>query len=304
MEESLITPELEAQVGVPSEPLTIEVTSALVGQLWEMLDRPGYSGHGTAPPAVLVTPDAGREVSPLPGLPKNSLVTGEDWELQRNVRPGETLIAVNRLAGINERFGGRLGHMVSVRHEWTFEAKGGEPVAVTRRTMAYYRSEGLRSQADQPGGAQPPPPLTATAGVEPGLAREGDPIQTRVITPTLEQVRLYCDITGNRTPIFHDAAAARAAGLPGTIIPGPLKLSLLADALLAWAGESALLETLRASYRRPDVPGMPLLIGGVVSQVDESEPARRLHCEVWFQNQAGERSVVGASVVRLGPIRR
>jgi acyl dehydratase len=141
-------------------------------------------------------------------------------------------------------------------------------------------------------------------GVEPWEARDGDPIRTRLITPTLEQVRRYCDITGNRTPIFVDEAEARAAGLPGTIIPGPLKLSLLADAVLAWAGEGALLETLRASYRRPDVPGAPLLIGGMVSQVDESETARRLHCELWFQNEAGERSVAGAAVVRLGPMRR
>jgi hypothetical protein len=75
---------------------------------------------------------------------------------------------------------------------------------------------------------------------------------------------------------------------------------LLADAVLAWAGNGALLESLRATYRRPDVPDVPLLIGGVVTRVDDLESSRRLHCELWFENRTGERSVAGAAVVRLG----
>src|SRR5215207_5197722 len=125
MDESLITPALEARVGVLSEPLTLEVTPLVVRRLREML------GHGSAldprapspevaPMALLVMPDAGREVSPLPGLPQSSLVTGEEWEQRRPIRVGETLTAANRLADLSERFGSRLGHTLSVRHEWLF----------------------------------------------------------------------------------------------------------------------------------------------------------------------------------------
>ncbi|MGD9890004.1 MAG: MaoC family dehydratase N-terminal domain-containing protein [Dehalococcoidia bacterium] len=301
MDESLITPELAGRVGIRSDRISIAVTPALVRQTWEMLDRSPDERPDEVPPAVLLMPDAGREVSPLPGLPANSLVTGEDWEMRRAIRVGETLTAANRLADLAERFGGRLGHMLSVRHEWVFEDMDDAPVAVTRRSMAYYRSEGLRTREEHPGEPYRPPPLAPVEGVDPRSASEGDQIRARVFTPTLEQVRRYCDITGNRTPIFLDAEAARAAGLPGTIIPGPLKLSLLADAVLAWAGAGALLESLRASYRRPDVPGVPLLIGGTVTRVDGTESGRRLHCELWFHNQSGERSVAGAAIVRLGP---
>ncbi len=302
MDESFITPELQSRVGVPSEPILVEVTPAVVGRLWHVLGRAPNEAPDRVPPAVLVMPDAGREVSALPALPANSLVTGEDWEMRRNLRIGETLTATNRLADLSERFGGRLGHTLAVRHEWTFEDAGGAPVAVTRRAMAYYRAAGLRTREEYAGDPAPPP-LIPFEGVGPWNAGDGDPITSRLITPTVAQVTDYCAITGNHTPIFTDPVAARAAGLPGTIIPGPLKLSLLADALLAWAGPDALLESLRASYRRPDLPGVPLLIGGVVTGVERSDATLKLHCEVWFQNQDGERSVVGAAVIRL-PSRR
>jgi acyl dehydratase len=193
MDESLVTPELEARVGIPSEPVAVEVTPVLVRRLWEMLNR---------------TPE-------------------------------------------------------------------------------------------EQGDRVPPAPLVAVPGTDPRSAREGDPLASRLLTPSLEQVIRYCGVTWNFTPIFFDPEAARAGGLPGTIIPGPLKLSLLADAVLAWAGPGALLESIRAAHRRPDVPGVPLLIGGSVARVERSDSSRRLHCEIWIQNGRGERSTVGAAVVRV-----
>lgn len=300
MDESLVTPELESRVGIPSEPVAVEVTSVLVRRLWEMLARTPEEQGDRVPPALLMMPDAGREVAPLPGLPEHSLVTGDEWEMRRALRLGETLTAVNRLADLSERFGSRLGHTLTVRHEWIFTNATGDLVALTRRSMAYYRSEGLRSREERPEEAGPSaPPLAAAPGADPSSAREGDPLDARLLTPSLEQVIRYCAITWNITPIFFDPEAARASGLPGTIIPGPLKLSLLADAVLAWAGPGALLESIRAAHRRPDVPGVPLLIGGSVVRAEEAESGRRLHCEVWIENGRGERSAVGAAVVRV-----
>ena len=143
------------------------------------------------------------------------------------------------------------------------------------------------------------PPLEEHPGVEPHVAQEGDPLTARLLTPTLEQVVRYMAVTWNITPIFFDAEAARAAGLPGTLIPGPLKLALLAEAVLAWAGPGALLESIRAAHRRPDTPGRPLLFGGSVMRARQIDGGRRLECEVWIQNAAGERSAVGAATVRL-----
>lgn len=300
MDESLITPELEARVGVASAAVEVEVTPLLVRRLYEMLGTLP-ADRGDAPPAVLVMQDAGREVSPLPGLPADSLVTGDEWEMRRPIRIGETLTAVNRLADLSERFGGRLGHTLAVRHQWEFLDTGGETVAVARRSMAYYEREGLRPREDVPAEFRPPaPPLDPVTGPAPWEARVGDPVTSRLLTPTLDQVVRYCAATWNITSIFFDPDVARANGLPGTIIPGPLKLALLAETVLAWAGPGALLESIRVAHRRPDVPRRPILLGGSVTEVEATEAGRRLHCEVSIQNANGERSSVGAATILIG----
>jgi acyl dehydratase len=157
----------------------------------------------------------------------------------------------------------------------------------------------MRPRDEEPGIGGPPVPLEEQPGAAPRSAHEGDALPSRLLTPTLEQVVRYCAVTWNFTAIFFDPDAAREAGLPGTIIPGPLKMAILADHLLAWGGEGALLESIRSAFRRPDVPGRPILLGGSVAAVDEEADARRLRCEIWIVNGAGERSAVGAAVLRL-----
>jgi acyl dehydratase len=298
MDESFITPELQSRVGVPSEPVTVEVTPAILRRLRETL---GSGDEDRVPPAVLWVPDAGREVSPLPGLPGSGILTGDEWELRRQIRPRETLVAVNRLLDLNERFGSRLGHTLTTRHEWTFSDAAGEPVAFARCSLAYYRQEDMPRREGPEGYGPPPPaaPLAAATGAGPHRAQPGDPLTSRLLTPTLEQVIRYIAVTWNITAIFFDPEAAKAAGLPGTLIPGPLKLGLLAEMVLDWAGPGALLESIRAAFRRPDTPGRPLLLGGSVTGAEDTESGRRLHCEVWAQNADGERSVVGAATVLL-----
>jgi len=298
MDESLITPALRARIGVPSEPVMLEVTPLLVERVREMLGEVSAAGDDRVPPAVLNMPDAGREVAPLPGLPEHSLLTGDEWELRRPIRLGETLAAVNRLADVSERLSGRLGHALMLRHEWIFTDAAGETVAFARRSIAHYAQESVRPREEPPPG-DGPPPEGMVAGADPRTAREGDPIASTVVTPTLEQVIRYIAIAWNFVPIFYDAKAARAAGLPGTLIPGPLKLSLLAESVLGWAGNGAWLESIRATFRRPDTPGRALLLGGAVIQAENLGAGRRLTCEVWMQNADGERSAAGVGVVHL-----
>src|SRR5436189_98594 len=95
------------------------------------------------------------------------------------------------------------------------------------------------------------------------------------------------------------SASAAAWGPPDTIIPGPLKLAFLAEAVREWAGPDAFLESVRAAHRRPDTPGRPITIAGTVTRVDDDTATRRIECELWIENAFGMRSVVGAAVVRV-----
>src|SRR5215208_783352 len=166
MDESFITPELQSRIGVPGEPVTVDVTPVVVRRLRETL---GCGDETHVPPAVLWVMDAGREVSPLPGLPGEGLVTGDEWELRRAIRVGETLTAVNRLVDLSERFGSRLGQTLAVRHEWEFTDAAGETVAFARRSMAYYRSGEMPRREGGPGGQGPPPAVALPSGPAAGV---------------------------------------------------------------------------------------------------------------------------------------
>jgi acyl dehydratase len=301
--QSLITDALRARVGVPTEPRDVTVTAETVQRLREALTNdPDAPDDGRVPPAAVMVLESMRATAPLPDLPGSSLVTGDEWELRRPLRVGEPLRVVSRLADVNERLGGRLGHALFVRHEWEIDAADGQPVAFARRSMAYYHGAGRRPAEPPPPAEMMPPPPSAEdlpPGVDPWTAREGDPIAMRVLRPARSQVARFSALTWGFTPIFFDDDAARAAGLPGTIIPGPLKLALLSEAVMAWAGPNALLETIRIAHRRPDLPGRTLVFGGTVTRVEDLPDGRRVECELWIRQDTGDRSAVGAATVRL-----
>jgi acyl dehydratase len=299
MDQSLITAELRAQVGRPLPERRITITPDLVRRVREALAGGPVADDDRVPPALIFTLEDDRGPL-LPGLPESGLLTGDEWEWQRPFRVGETMTARTRLADVNERLGGRLGHALFLRYDCLITGEDGEPAAYARRSTAYFANEGARPVEEPPADIAAPPMPPAPVGVEPAHAAEGDALTAQIVTPTLGQVVRYCGASWNFVPFFYDIDAARAAGLPGTLIPGPLKLALLTEMVLAWAGPDAVLESVRAAYRRPDIPGRPLLLGGVVTEVSDDGRRRRLACELWIENSFGARSVVGAATVRFG----
>ena len=298
-DESLITAALRARIGVPGPGRRVTLTPDLVHRVRETLADGPVEERDDVPPAALFVLESAAGLPPLEGLPPHTLVTGDEWEWRRPLRLGETLETVYRLLDAAERFGGRLGHALFLRHEWAFHDAAGEPAAFARRSIAHYAAPRRQETPPEP----PPdaaPPADLPAGADPHGAGEGDPLTPRLLTPSLSQVVRYCGAAWNFVPIFYDPAAARAAGLPGTIVPGPLKLALLVEMVLAWAGPGAFLETIRAAHRRPDTPGRPLLLGGAVTRVEPGPDTRRLDCELWIENAVGARSAVGLATLRLG----
>lgn len=303
MDHSLITDAVRAMVGASTPPRLVTVTAETVRRVREALADGPVLDSDDVPAAVLAVLES-EQALPLPeGLPESSLVTGDEWEWRRPLRLGETLSVTARLADANERFGGRLGHSLFLRHESVFAGADGEPAAYARRSIAYYDGAGVRPSDDLPPEDAPLPELSPLPqGVDPRSAAEGEPITPRVVTPTLSQVVRFCGATWSFVPIFYDPDAARAVGLPGTIIPGPLKLSLVAETVRAWVEPHGSLVSVRAAHRRPDTPGRLLRLCGVVSGVEHRPAGRRLSCDLWIENALGERSTVGAAVVQMASL--
>ncbi len=290
-EESLITPELLALVGQETPPREVAVTPETVCRVRETLADPSPQGD-TAPPYVLLAFETAIPAPELPAAPE-SLVTGDEWTLHRPLRVGERLSLRGRLVAAHERFGGRFGHTLALRAAWTLTDTGGTTVAEMGQSMIRYRTP-VAPPEDVPPSLPAPEPTDGPAErwpAEPFTPVEGAPLPEAVLRPTLDQVVRYCGLTWNFVPIFYDPAAARRAGLPGTIVPGPLKLALLTRYLLALAGPGGSVRAVRCVHRRPDRTGDPLTVRGVVTRVVAEGERRLVECELWTEALTGERTV-------------
>lgn len=307
-QQSLLTDELSALVGVDGAPYQVAVDELVLRRVLETMAEDNQRWRGDlTPPYILM---AFEKTLPLPETPEapESLVTGDEWALVRPVRLGEPISVTGRLASATERFGSRFGHTLNLRTTWTFTDVDGAVVAEVGRGTIRYRPPqgpgvggrgsgiGVDLATDEPLRSVPHPP---TPDPRPPRS-EGDALPETVIRPGIGQVVRYAALTWNFVPFFFDAEAARRAGLPGTIVPGPLKLALLTQYLDWVAGPDGAVRSVRCAHRRPDPTGRPLTIRGVVSRAEDGAEGRTLDCEVWMENERGERSVVSSATIVTG----
>lgn len=137
--------------------------------------------------------------------------------------------------------------------------------------------------------------------LDPGALREGDELPALEIRPGLGMVIRYCALNWNFPPFFYDPEAARAIGMPGTIVPGPLKLGLLYRAVDEWLGDAGFVRHVRAAHRRPDLTNHPLVVAGRIARIYEEDGANRADLELAVINEDGQPSVRGFAVVEFTP---
>ena len=129
--------------------------------------------------------------------------------------------------------------------------------------------------------------------------REGAPLPELQLTPTSEQVRRFLDATGFGIPIFYDAAAARATGLDGPIVPAEMKSGLLISYLRKLAQPGGELVRLQSAFRRPDYHGDPITIVGNVTRVENSGAVQEVYLELQIVQEGGAVSVRSSAVVSV-----
>jgi acyl dehydratase len=121
------------------------------------------------------------------------------------------------------------------------------------------------------------------------------PLSRRV---SQEQINAYADASGDHNPIHLDAGFAVSVGLPGTIAHGMLELGILAEAVSAWAGGSANVQSLSCRFSKPLLAGDTIICTGTVVGVNEEEGIATL--DVSATSDRGERVLTnGRATVRL-----
>ena len=128
---------------------------------------------------------------------------------------------------------------------------------------------------------------------------EGDEMTPLDVRPDLAQIIRFCGLSWVFPPFFYDVDAARAQGMPGTLVPGPFKLGLICRAVEEWLGDAGFVTTVRGAHRRPDITGRPITITGRIARVFEENGRRRADLELVIINQDHEPSVRGFATVEF-----
>jgi len=115
---------------------------------------------------------------------------------------------------------------------------------------------------------------------------------------TREHLRAYAAASGDPNPMHLDDELARSAGHPGVFAHGMLSMGYLGE-LLVQAGGVGSIRKFRTRFARLTWPGDVITCRGRVTAVRDEGAARFVECEVWTEDQAGERKLVGSALLAL-----
>ena len=108
--------------------------------------------------------------------------------------------------------------------------------------------------------------------------------------------------------MHYDADHAREMGFPGPFVDGQMMGAFLAQQVQDWAGAGAFLRKLGFRNRVMAFPGDSLVCRGMVTAVyreeDSGDGTGLAECDLWIENQRGERVVDRASALVQLPLRK
>lgn len=140
-EESLITDEHRATIGVKSKPTKVIVKEVDAHRMRDTLGDtdPRYAdGTGIAPPYVIAMFGGGRGDAHMPRVLPGGLLTQQEWKFTRPFRIGEELEAVTQVVDIRDRLGGRYGYSVLVTSGTDYYDADGQHVAAAMITITQF----------------------------------------------------------------------------------------------------------------------------------------------------------------------
>ncbi|MGD9558979.1 MAG: MaoC family dehydratase [Oscillospiraceae bacterium] len=109
---------------------------------------------------------------------------------------------------------------------------------------------------------------------------------------TEEKMRLFCEMSGDTSPIHMDDTAARKRGYSGRVAYGMLSASLFSTlAGVYLPGENCLLHQVQATFAKPVYIGDVLTVTGTVQEINET--FGQITVKVAVQNQRGEKVTRG-----------
>ena len=115
---------------------------------------------------------------------------------------------------------------------------------------------------------------------------------------TREDLKTYAAVSGDPNPMHTDEEFARNAGYPGVFAHGMLSMGYLGQFLVQASGVGSI-RKFRTRFAKLTWPGDVITCRGRVTAVTDDGPARLVECDIWTENQEGERKLVGSAVLAL-----
>ncbi|MEE2701290.1 MAG: MaoC family dehydratase [Chloroflexota bacterium] len=127
----------------------------------------------------------------------------------------------------------------------------------------------------------------------------GDEIGPLEKIATDQSVSDFCDVWGNTGPSrFTDNESAQAEGLSGAIVPGIMSMSYMAQLLTQWT-EGGSIKKLDVVFRQLVSHNSPLRLIGVVTDMNQVDGENQVECDLYLQNEQGDRMVGGQAILLL-----
>jgi acyl dehydratase len=114
-----------------------------------------------------------------------------------------------------------------------------------------------------------------------------------------DQVRWAGACDNYESEFHHDEYVAKAQGLPGILLSGPLMASYLMTAVVQWMGRDARLLRFFDQNRGSTMPRDMAFLHGRVRRAFEENGKALVELECWIANQRGEVTTPGSALLEL-----
>jgi acyl dehydratase len=130
---------------------------------------------------------------------------------------------------------------------------------------------------------------------------EGQELPTVTRGPMMvgDQVRWAGACDNYESEFHHDEYVAKAQGLPGILLSGPLMASYLMTAVVQWMGRDARLLRFFDQNRGSTMPRDMAYLHGRVRRTREEDGKALVELECWVSNQRGEITTPGSALLEL-----
>lgn len=117
--------------------------------------------------------------------------------------------------------------------------------------------------------------------------------------PNTKQLFMYSAISWNVHRIHYDEEYAKKEEHPTVLVHGPLQGAFLGQFMTDWISPGGTLKKLAYSNRGRAFPDEPYRMKGRITGKRIDGEQHLVECEIWGENQAGDRLATGSATVVL-----